>query len=191
MIHGFDEREHDEPKALGLLRIERARRGLRPALLARLGRRRAPEPGATSGQDEEDEGDNELCSHTWLRGSGCWCRANRILRRAESVADVLLRILQELFGSTQGAPASVQHFPGPRIHRPDPLRRLRAHSPDVFPRTELWICLPQSKMPTAPVIIPRMKTSPVRISFLPYSDFRYSVSSVFSRSFNPSLKNAS
>jgi hypothetical protein len=37
----------------------------------------------------------------------------------------------------------------------------------VFPRTELWICLPQSKMPTAPVIIPRMKTSLVRISFSP------------------------
>jgi hypothetical protein len=64
MIHGFDEREHDEPKALGLLRIERTRRGLRPALLARLGRRPAPEPGATSGQDEEGEGDNELCTHT-------------------------------------------------------------------------------------------------------------------------------
>ena len=63
-MHGFGERDHDEPKALGLLRIERARRGLGPALLGRLGRRRAPEAGATSGQDEEDEGGNDLCSHT-------------------------------------------------------------------------------------------------------------------------------
>ena len=30
MIHGSDERDHDAPKALGLLRIERARRGLVP-----------------------------------------------------------------------------------------------------------------------------------------------------------------
>jgi hypothetical protein len=65
MIHGFDEREHDEPKALGLLRIERARRRLGPAGLARLARRRrAPGSGAPPGQREEDEGGDELCSHT-------------------------------------------------------------------------------------------------------------------------------
>ena len=64
MIHNSDERDHDEPKALSLLRIERTRHGLGPAGLARLARRRAPKPGATPGQDEEDESDNELCSHT-------------------------------------------------------------------------------------------------------------------------------
>jgi hypothetical protein len=54
MIHGSDERDHDAPKALGLLRIEGPRRGLGFARLGRLARRRAPEPGATSGQDEEE-----------------------------------------------------------------------------------------------------------------------------------------
>jgi hypothetical protein len=44
MIHGFGERDHDALKALGLLHIERARRGLGPALLARLGRGRTPSP---------------------------------------------------------------------------------------------------------------------------------------------------
>src|SRR5580765_2715376 len=63
----------------------------------------------------------------WLRGSRCWCRANRNLRCSKRVTDVLLRILQELFGSAQGAPASVQHFPGLRFHRADPLGGLRAH----------------------------------------------------------------
>jgi hypothetical protein len=42
---------------------------------------------------------------TWL--SGCWCRANRFLPCPESLADMLLRVLQEFVGPTQGIPAAV------------------------------------------------------------------------------------
>jgi hypothetical protein len=83
----------------------------------------------------------------WSCLSGCWCRANRLLSRSERLADVLLGILQEAFGATQGMPAAVQNLSSLLIYRP--------------------ISLPQSHAPTAPVIIPRTKASLARMSAPP------------------------
>ena len=70
MIHRCDEREHDAPEALGLLRIERARRGLGSASLLRLTprrTRRAHELDATRDHEAEEEGAHALCVHDHFR----------------------------------------------------------------------------------------------------------------------------
>ena len=65
MIHGRDERDHGAADPLGLLRIERVRRGLDPASLCglRCARRCGPYPGTTRSQEKEQQGNAPVCAH--------------------------------------------------------------------------------------------------------------------------------
>src|SRR6266849_10290157 len=74
---------------------------------------------------------------------GCWCRANRLLSRSECLADVLLGILQEAFGATQGIAAAVQNLSSLLIYRPHPLRCPSAHAARLFPHIALELFSPK------------------------------------------------
>jgi hypothetical protein len=62
-----------------------------------------------------------------LASRECSCRANRVLSCPESIADVLLGVLQEVVNSMQGISAAVQHLLGLLLYRPNALRCLGAH----------------------------------------------------------------
>ena len=83
MIHGGDEGGHDAADPLGLLRIERVRRGLGPANLCglRCAWRCAPNPGATRYHDKEQEGRAPVRPHQ-LYGN-----TNVTIRRATPVVN--------------------------------------------------------------------------------------------------------
>ena len=79
-------------------------------------------------------GDAPPCHHPRLGFS--WCRggANRVLPGAERVADLLLRVLQDLLGAPEGIPAAVEHLPRAVRDRLETLRGLRTHSARLVPR---------------------------------------------------------
>jgi hypothetical protein len=85
----------------------------------------------------------------------CSCRANRVLPRPESLADVLLRVLQEVVSPMQGIAAAVQDLPGILLYRPD--ARSCTYSP---------ICRPHSHTTAAPRTAPSTKAPLVRIAVL-------------------------
>src|SRR3990172_728948 len=66
-------------------------------------------------------------SLSWSCFPDCWCRANRVLPCPESLADLLLRVLQEFISPVQDILAAIEHLPGRLLHGPNALRRLRAH----------------------------------------------------------------
>src|SRR4029450_5693833 len=170
MIHGSGERDHDEPKALGLFHIERTRRRLGSAGLAGLARRRDPEPGAPSGQDEENESDKELCSHGYASPIA---DAGRIAPSAARRAPLTCSLV-----SCKNSPARRREFPPRSSTFPVCVSTARipsaafARTSRVFPCTEPWISLPQSQVTTAPVNIPRIKTPLVRILVSPLQRFQ-------------------
>src|SRR3990172_7429529 len=82
-------------------------------------------------------------SLSWLYFPDCWCRANRVLPCPESLADLLLRVLQEFVGPVQDIPAAVQHLPGRLLYRPDRLRSLCTHPARPVLHVRLHLPSPQ------------------------------------------------
>src|SRR5512132_1548430 len=65
------------------------------------------------------------------------------LLRPESLADFVLRVLQEVANPTQGISAAVQHLPGLLLYRPNALRCLRAHPARGLLHVLLHLASPQ------------------------------------------------
>src|SRR3990172_8757025 len=62
-------------------------------------------------------------SLSWSCFPDCWCRANRVLPCPESLADLLLRVLQEFISPVQDILAAIEHLPGRLLHGPNALPR--------------------------------------------------------------------
>src|SRR5512144_998585 len=70
------------------------------------------------------------------------CRTNRVLPGPKSLADMLLRVLQELVGPAQGIPAAIQYLRGCLLYCPDALRDGRAHPAGLLSHVLLHLPAP-------------------------------------------------
>src|SRR5512132_3905370 len=75
--------------------------------------------------------------------SGCRCGANRFLPCPESSADLLLGVVEELVGPTQGVSAAVQDLSGLLLYGPNALCRPCAHPARPILHVLLHIPSPQ------------------------------------------------